>query len=91
MAKKEEIKKVKNLKSEIKEKEVREEEKQSLFVRFRIFLHGVKSETKKVHWTSKSNLIKYSIATIIFIIICSIFFYLLSLLFAFVLNAVGGN
>ena len=59
-------------------------EKKSLFVRFRIFCHGVKSEFKKVHWTSKDDMVKYSIATIFFIIFCSLFFYVVDVVFAFV-------
>ena len=45
-------------------KKTQKKEKKSLFVRFRIFCHGVKSEFKKVHWPSKKDMIKYSIATI---------------------------
>ena len=66
------------------EKKSMNTEKKSLFVRFRIFCHGVKSEFKKVHWTSKDDMIKYSIATIFFIIFCSLFFYVVDVVFAFV-------
>ena len=59
-------------------------EKKSLWVRFRIFCHGVKSETLKVHWPSKGDMIKYSIATIIFVVFCSLFFELINILFALV-------
>lgn len=64
-------------------KVVHKEEKQSLWVRFRIFCHGVKTEFTKVHWTSKSDMIKYSVATIIFIVFCSLFFYGIDAVFAF--------
>ena len=40
-----------------------------------IFCHGVKSETQKVRWTSKEDMIKYSIATILFILFFAAFFY----------------
>ena len=60
------------------------QEKKSLWVRFRIFCHGVKTEFQKVHWTSKDNMIKYSIATIIFIVICSLFFYAIDIIFALI-------
>ena len=59
-------------------------EKKSLWVKFRIFCHGVKSETLKVHWPSKKDMIKYSIATIIFVVFCSLFFELINILFALV-------
>ena len=58
--------------------------KQSCWVRFRIFCHGVKRETSKVHWPSKKDMVKYSIATILFIIFCSLFFYLIEIIFALI-------
>ena len=60
------------------------EKKQSVWVRFRIFCHGVNSETAKVHWPGKNDMIKYSIATIVFIIFCSLFFYLIEVIFALI-------
>ncbi len=67
-----------------KAKKVEKKEKQSLWVRFRIFCHGVKSEFHKVHWTSKDNMIKYSIATIVFVVFCSLFFYAIDIIFALI-------
>lgn len=58
--------------------------KKSLWAKFRIFCNGVGEETKRVHWTSKSDMFKYSIATICFIVFCSLFFYLIDVLFALV-------
>ena len=58
------------------------EEKQNAFVSFRVFCNGVKSEFQKVHWTSKKDMLKYSIATIFFIVFCSLFFYIIYILFA---------
>ena len=43
-------------------------EKKSLLDNFRVFCNGVKSEFKRVHWPDKKEMIKYSIATIVFII-----------------------
>ncbi len=59
-------------------------EKKNLLVRFRIFCNGVKSEFLKVHWPSKGDMIKYSIATIIFIVFCSGFFFVIDIIFAFI-------
>ncbi|MBP5678516.1 MAG: preprotein translocase subunit SecE [Bacilli bacterium] len=47
-----------------------------------MFCSGVKSEFLKVHWTSKSDMLKYSIASIFFIVFCSLFFYVIYVLFA---------
>lgn len=71
---------------EKKEKKIekKSEKKNNLWVRFRIFCHGIKSEFLKVHWTSKKDLIKYSIASISFIVFCSLFFYLINVVFALV-------
>lgn len=60
------------------------QEKKSLWVRFRIFCHGVKSETGKVHWPGRKDMLKYSIATIVFIIFCSLFFYAIDIIFALI-------
>ena len=78
-------KKEEKVKKEQPKKKVNEDqEKKSLWTKFRIFCHGVRSETKRVHWTSKNDMVKYSIATIFFIIFCSIFFFLINVIFAFV-------
>lgn len=78
------IEKVSNKKSNEKKKSTKPEKKQNIFVRFRVFCNGVKGEFKKVHWTSKKDMLKYSIATIVFVVFCSGFFYLINILFALV-------
>ena len=59
-------------------------EKKGFFVGFRIFCNGVKGEFEKVHWPSKKDMIKYSIATVFFIVFCSSFFYLIDVIFALI-------
>ena len=76
-------KKTKNVKKEKKGQRETKEPKRSLWVRFRIFCHGVKSETKKVHWPNRKDMVKYSIATILFVLFCSLFFYAIDIIFAF--------
>ncbi len=66
-----------------KEKDTKKNNK-SLWDKFMIFCHGVKGEVKKIRWTSKQDMIKYSIATIVFIIFCSLFFYAIDTIFALV-------
>ena len=46
------------------------------------FLVGVKSELKKVRWLSKKEMIQYSVATIAFILVFSVFFGGLDLILA---------
>ena len=81
--KKSKVKKT-NTKTKSIKREEKVEEKKNIFDKFRIFCNGIKSEFKKVHWTSKKDMIKYSIACIVFIVFCSLFFYLIDVLFAFV-------
>ncbi len=82
---KEEEKEVKNnKKNSPNKKEEKEENKQNLWERFVSFCHGVKSEFTRVRWTSKKDMVKYSIATIAFIIFCSLFFYGVDAIFALI-------
>lgn len=48
------------------------------------FFDGVKGETKKIMWTSKKNLIKYSIATLVFMLFICLFFVGTDLLIALI-------
>ena len=82
--KKETKEKDKKKKKAVKKNNKSTEEKKGLFTRFRIFCNGVKGEFEKVHWTSKKDMLKYSIATIVFIIFFSLFFYGIDIIFAFV-------
>lgn len=73
-------------------KDIKKEEpkkKQSAWVRFRIFCHGVKSEFQKVFWPTKDNMVKYSITTILFVIFLALFFYLIDVIFALVQTLIG--
>lgn len=47
------------------------------------YFKDVRKESKKIVWPSIKNLIKYSIATVVFIIIMALFFLLLSFIAAF--------
>ena len=82
--KKEEKKEPKKVEKPTKKKKENNTGKKSLFARIMIFFNGVKGEIGKIHWTSKQDMVKYSIATVLFIIFCSLFFYLIDVLFALV-------
>ena len=82
--KKEEPKKIQKKDNKKNNKKKVKEEKKSLWVRFRVFCHGVKSEFSKIHWPSKKEMVRYSIASIFFIIFCALFFYLINVIFALV-------
>ena len=58
--------------------------KKGLFMFLKEFFNGVKGETKKIMWTSKKNLIKYSIATLVFMLFICLFFVGTDLLIALI-------
>lgn len=78
------VQKVRKTVKSAKNKELSGEKKTNLWIRFRIFCHGVKSEFQKVHWPSRNDMCKYSVATIFFVVFCSLFFYLIDVIFALV-------
>ena len=81
-------KKEKNL--EVKEKTTKKKEtnKNGIWTKTVLFFKGVKSEWKRVKWPSKKEMIKYSVATIILVVGCSVFFYVIDVLLAF-LHSLG--
>ena len=54
------------------------------------FIKEVKAELKKVKWPSKEDMLKYSIATLAFIVIFGLYFYGLDALFAWISSLVKG-
>ncbi len=48
------------------------------------FFNGVKKETKKIRWTSKKNLMKYSITTLGFMVFLCLFFFCEDLLISLI-------
>ena len=62
----------------------KEDKKKSILDGLRSFFLGVSTEFKRVHWTTKENMIKYSIATVFFIFFFGIFFYIIDVLFALI-------
>ena len=48
------------------------------------FFKEAKSELKKTKWPDKKYMIKYSIATFFTVIVCSVYFYLITVVFALI-------
>lgn len=46
------------------------------------YFRGVKKEFSRIKWTSKKDLVKYSVSTIVFMLFFGVFFYLVDLLVA---------
>ena len=53
------------------------------------FLKEVKAEMKKVRWPTKKEMVKYSITTLLFILLFAGFFYLIDVLFALLKGWIG--
>lgn len=70
--KEKEADKKKNTKKDTKKKSVKKVKKQSGIIKF---FKEVKSEVSKVKWPSKKDMVKYSLATIIFVVFFALFFY----------------
>ena len=54
------------------------------------YLKEVSSEIKKVKWPTKQEMLKYSIAVIVFIIVFGLYFYGLDAFFAWISSLVKG-
>ena len=78
----------KDEKKKLTSKKQPKKEKKNIFKRLIGFLGDVKKEMKKVHWPSKKDMVKYSIATLCFIVFFSLFFYLIDIIFAFIKSLV---
>lgn len=46
------------------------------------YFKGVKKEVSRIRWTSKKDLLKYSTATVVFMVFFSLFFYAIDMLVA---------
>lgn len=82
----EEIKKLEKTNTKGKVKKVKEEKKEKNLskkketVKKESYFEGVKKETSKIKWPTKKEMVKYSIATVSFIIFFALFFYIIQLL-----------
>jgi len=86
-APKKEVVKEKNKKVTPKKKQTKKVEKKQkkvgLFSKIKNWFKSVGKEVSKVKWPSKKEMIKYSIATIVFVVFFGLFFYAIELVMAF--------
>lgn len=52
------------------------------------YLAGVKSEVKKISWPTFKEVIKFTIATLVFIIVVTVFFLLLNVMLSTIVEVV---
>lgn len=60
----------------------KEVKKQGLFKRIGNWINSVFKEVSKVKWPSKKEMLKYSIATIVFVVFFGLFFYAIEFVMA---------
>ena len=65
-------------------KEKSTKKKKGLFKGIKSYFKGVKKEIGRIRWTSGKDLLKYSIATIMFVLFFGVYFYLIDLAVAFI-------
>ena len=65
-------------------KEKSTKKKKGLFKGIKSYFKGVKKEIGRIRWTSGKDLVKYSIATIMFVLFFGVYFYLIDLAVAFI-------
>lgn len=93
MAKKNKEKKLTKKETNIKDKKVKvKETKKDKKVKTpkKSYSEEVKAELKKVKWPTKQEMLKYSIAVIVFIVIFGLYFYGLDAFFAWITSLVKG-
>lgn len=65
-------------------KEKNTKKKKGLFKSIKSYFKGVKKEIGRIRWTSGKDLVKYSIATIMFVLFFGVYFYLIDLVVALI-------
>ena len=68
------VKKTKDSKKK-ENKHVEKKHKENIFKRIEKYFKGVFKEIKRIRWTSGKDLLKYSIATVMFVLFFGIYFY----------------
>ena len=58
-----------------KSKKVEKKKKENIFAKIARYFKGVAKETKRIKWTNGKDLVKYSVAAVVFVIFFGIYFY----------------
>jgi len=69
------IKKTKHYIAEAKTKKIKKEKKDNMFKRTFKYFKGVSKEFKRIRWTEGKDLLKYSICTVVFVMLLGVYFY----------------
>ena len=68
-------KKTKHYIAEKKSVKNKKEKKENIFKRIAKYFKGVGKELKRIRWTDKKDLLKYSVCTLIFVLFFGVYFY----------------
>ena len=58
-----------------KKNKTKKEKKENIFKRISKYFKGVFKEIKRIRWTDRKDLLKYSICTVMFVLFFGIYFY----------------
>ena len=74
---KDDTKKVKSVKtkSDVKKEKKTNKKKENVFKKISKYFKGVGKEIKRIKWTTKKDLFKYSVAAIVFVLFFALYFY----------------
>lgn len=61
--------------AEKKTVKAKKEKKENIFKRIAKYFKGVGKEIKRIRWTDRKDLLKYSICTVMFVIFFGVYFY----------------
>ena len=67
--------KTKHYIAEDKKKKTKKEKKENIFKRIFKYFKGVSKEFKRIRWTDSKDLLKYSICTLVFVMLFGVYFY----------------
>ena len=65
----------KEKKNEKKSKKVEKVKKENIFKRIGKYFKGVAKEVKRIRWVDRKDLLKYSIASVVFVLFFGLYFY----------------
>ena len=75
VSKKETVKKNKRYIAEKKNVKSKKEKKENIFKRILKYFKGVGKEFKRIRWTDKKDLLKYSLSTLVLVFFFGVYFY----------------
>ena len=82
------LEKKKDVKVEVKKEKVNKKKRENIFKKIGKYFKGVFKEFKRIKWTTRKDLIKYSVASVCFVVFFGLYFYIVELLAVFLRSLV---